>query len=383
VRDSRRISRISEDEQRNYGWRCSNVAGLAAATAILTAAATADRASGETIPNVTYATAAINVHSGGGTRTLLLDVYKPDPPSTGARPALVLVHGGSFTSGNKTMIDMIDAATHFQARGWVCFSINYRLTGDDPPAPPEFMAAGAVAAAAHAAAVDTRRAIRWVRRNAAAYGVDPRRVAAFGHSAGAYCTLWAAICNENDFANDAGVGPPDLYAEQGGKPNACVEVSGAHDRLGDRYDPRDPPIMVWHGDADQTVPYTNAVAVARACRANGIPYRLFTLPGADHAIPTWLALHGGKNVKQHAAEFLDLFFNLGLGARLDPGGAIELSWSSVSNAAYRVTATRDLLAPFTNSVLADVRAVADSVRVAAQPLAGGHGFYRVEVRSGQ
>ncbi len=73
------------------------------------------------------------------TVTLTLDVYEPTGDTLTARPAIVWVHGGSFTSGDKTSPELVDEANTFASKGYFNVSINYRLepggcTGGTPAA---------------------------------------------------------------------------------------------------------------------------------------------------------------------------------------------------------------------------------------------------------
>jgi acetyl esterase/lipase len=43
-----------------------------------------------------------------------------------------------------------------------------------------------------------------------------------------------------------------------------------------------PPILIIHGDADPTVPYSHAVRLHEALQKAGVPNRLFTVPGGKH-----------------------------------------------------------------------------------------------------
>lgn len=331
---------------------------------------------------VVYAQGAVNAHTSPGTNSLLLDVYRPSVPADQTGSALVLIHGGSFTSGSRTSPDMIDAANYFASRGWACFSIDYRLVADDPPAPPWIEALSNVLFnAIHAASVDTKRAIRWVRAHAEQYGCSSNQVAGLGHSAGAYCIVQAIITDEADFANDAGTPTPDQWAGHAGKLNAGIEVSGGTGLNAFEFDSGDPPLMVWHGDSDSTVPYSEAEQIHTECVDHRIPHRLFTLAGKDHGAATWTALYAGRGLKDHAFDFLNLFFDL----RIDiaaTSNAAALSWPSVSNAVYDVRATSDPSLPFTNAVVAAVTATADVCTTDVPGLETAR-FFRVGVRSGQ
>ena len=62
---------------------------------------------------------------------LMLDMYRPTGDTQTSRPALVWVHGGSFTGGDKTNLVPVDVANTFAKLGYVVVSINYRLLGSN------------------------------------------------------------------------------------------------------------------------------------------------------------------------------------------------------------------------------------------------------------
>lgn len=98
--------------------------------------------------DVTYGEGAVGFGTGGpDTRSLLMDVFLPGgvaPP--GGRPALVLSHGGAYHRGAKERDEfeqgedrntpVHEYCERFAARGYVCFSIGYRLTQERPAPQP-------------------------------------------------------------------------------------------------------------------------------------------------------------------------------------------------------------------------------------------------------
>src|SRR6478609_5790762 len=120
----------------------------------------------------------------GKTVTLTLDMYQPAGDTQTERPAIVLVHGGSYVGGASTDSGVVKLARAFAQTGYVAVSINYRLLGDKERCgqedPPSAVCVNAVLAAQH----DTQAAIRWLRANASTYRVDPTRIAVEGTSAG-------------------------------------------------------------------------------------------------------------------------------------------------------------------------------------------------------
>src|SRR5215471_14716030 len=118
--------------------------------------------------------------------TLTLDMYEPKNDTVTKRPVIVWVHGGSFSSGDKTSPELVDEANTFSKKGYVNVSINYRLsaTGCSAAAPTSSCIL-AIQNSMH----DAQAAVRFLRANASTYGVDPDRIAIGGTSAGAITAL--------------------------------------------------------------------------------------------------------------------------------------------------------------------------------------------------
>src|SRR5690242_8430477 len=123
--------------------------------------------------------------AGGATSTLDAYVVAGSAGGAHAAPAIVLVHGGGWQSGDKASLAGI--ATAFAQAGFSSFSVDYRLA----PAAP------------YPAAVDDVAAVlRWLREPAQVqrFGIDPARLGLFGVSAGGTIAAWVAM---------SGTGPLD------------------------------------------------------------------------------------------------------------------------------------------------------------------------------
>lgn len=102
-----------------------------------------------------------------GSRSLLLDAFYPKEKTRKKRPAILIIHGGGWRSGNRTQHHPL--AQRLAALGYVCFTPEYRLSTE----------------ALYPAAVhDLKAALRWVRANAKQYQVDTSRLIVMGFSAG-------------------------------------------------------------------------------------------------------------------------------------------------------------------------------------------------------
>ncbi|HWS01612.1 MAG TPA: pectate lyase [Prolixibacteraceae bacterium] len=112
--------------------------------------------------NIVYKTLPVTPY---GKRDLHLDLFRPE--KKGKYPALILVHGGGWRSGDRSM--QIPMAQQIATNGYVTAAVEYRLS-------PEALYPAAVE--------DIKAAVRYLRSNAAKYSIDPDRIAVTGSSAG-------------------------------------------------------------------------------------------------------------------------------------------------------------------------------------------------------
>jgi acetyl esterase/lipase len=226
-------------------------------------------------------------------QTLTLDLYTPpDSDKRTMRPAFVLVHGGSFETGDSTSDGEPDFARVLATRGFVVVSINYRLTGAYYGLTKEQPALDA--------AEDARAAIRFVRKHAAYARVDTDRISIGGDSAGAVTSLYVgyvkAASSEGHSGNPGFSSQvraivsvsgelrseafcKGLYPD--GTPYDCA-VNGTLNKVSDIDRASLPPLAMVHGTLDLTVPYANAKAVIEQANKVGLLNTLVTIPGAKH-----------------------------------------------------------------------------------------------------
>ena len=225
-----------------------------------------------TVETIVYATGAVRSPAVGEI-DLLLDVYRPaDPNVPPLRPGIILIHGGGFTSGSRTNATMVPLATSYASRGYVSVSIDYRLVGDDPPTEdltrcPE----NPVCVASAAARVDASRAVEWMRANAAAYRIDPNRIAIGGYSAGARTAMGVAF-------RDPGVDGADVQV--------VLSLSGGLYGTESLIDAGDPPLIMIHGTNDATVPFRLAEVIETQALSVGLIHEFYWLEGVGHNTPS-------------------------------------------------------------------------------------------------
>lgn len=218
-----------------------------------------------------------------GARALRLDVYRPR--AAGPHPAVVLIHGGSWDSGDRRALGPL--ARDLAERGFVAFAIEYRLSGE---------------ARFPAAVEDARAAVRWVGQHARRFGGDPARIAVFGPSAGGHLALMvAALEPEIVRACATWAAPADLVrglTEGDRVPRESLRV--AEKFLGctfaarpERWALASPathvsramgPLFLAHGDRDGVVPFSQALYMQEAAERHGVPVTLVRVRGANHEL---------------------------------------------------------------------------------------------------
>ena len=222
-----------------------------------------------------------------GSESLLLDASVPD--GSGPFPAVIVVHGGGWNTGDKqrdiaVLLDTLTAARF----SW--FSINYRLA-------PAHRWPGCFE--------DIQTAIRWVKSHASAFKADPKRIGLIGYSAGGQLVCQSAVLATGDTRIQAVVGlaaPTDLLAEtlyRGGLGKSmkdllgCTKLdAGAIESLRDispinHVAPGLPPFLLIHGTMDQSVPFEQSPHFQAKLKENGVPCDLITLTNATHNIRNW------------------------------------------------------------------------------------------------
>lgn len=258
-------------------------------------------------------------HDGWGgpvidTIALELDVYAPDNQEEG-RPALVVIHGGGFFGGSNEQRAFVELSNQYASRGWVVFSINYRLAAQRGTIPAswldsvQFLPQGSnpnQALAMYPANRDAKAALRWVTSQADQYSIDVNHVSVLGGSAGALMAIAMGASNDEDYVTELSVmQDPTLQSTNlsesfqvqtvldfwGGR--ASVDALSALDDE-ERFDSDDAPLMIVHGTADPTVDYAEATSLDATYNANGIPCTLYPIENGGHGI--WGATVNGAQL---------------------------------------------------------------------------------------
>ena len=231
-----------------------------------------------------------------GEERLLLDVHVP--AGAGPFPVAILVHGGGWVGGDKGGSDRpgngADITPWFAPltqADFVWFSINYRLA-------PKHRWPACIE--------DVQTAIRWVKAHVGEFKGDPARIALLGHSAGGHLVTMLATMSKPDTRVQAVVGfapvtdhEQDL-AQRGGLSPSLQSLLGLPKEVTpqslnalralspiNRVKPGMPPVLLLHGDADQTVPLQQSVNFQKRLKSAGVPCELITLKRAPHSLLEW------------------------------------------------------------------------------------------------
>ena len=223
------------------------------------------------------------------------------------RPGVLFIHGGGFTAGDKAEYRSASVSADLARAGYVVVSCNYVLGAKDKPGVwPRNIA-------------DCRDAVRWMRANADALGLDPDRIAVAGGSAGGYLALMVGLSDDK-----AGPGG-DPTANHSAKVSAVIDMYGvvnfskhgkgqvpgvsAAEQAAylpeNQCDPQDPAVLILHGTADTTVDIAQSDAMAKALRAAKVSHEYVVVAGAPHTFDLHPKGQGWKRTGVFAGAEVD------------------------------------------------------------------------------
>lgn len=216
-------------------------------------------------------------------------------------PLIVYVQGSAWRQ--QDLYAAIPNLSHIAAKGYAIASVEIRDTG---------------IARFPAAVEDVKCAIRFMRKHADEYGIDPKRVAVWGDSSGGHLALMTGLT----------IGRYDngLYSEQSDEVSAVVDYYGVTDLLtlgkyndildhdaadspeglliGGRVqehvelakqaspiyqdlDQKLPPFLIIHGDSDPIVHVNQSIEMYKALKERGQRVLLYKVAGAEHGPGFW------------------------------------------------------------------------------------------------
>jgi acetyl esterase len=219
---------------------------------------------------------------------LLMDAHIPSGP--GPHAAVILVHGGGWTTGSKQANFIKPLFEPLDESGLAWFSIDYRLAPKHP----------------YPAAVrDVQEAIRYIKAHAKDYRIDPQRIALMGESAGGHLVALVGTRSTPETAVAAVVpfyGAFDLEALLSGRKEVSKGMTGflgitdiseksravLREASASTYvKPGLPPFLLIHGTKDEAVPYDQSVKFNAQLKAAGVKTEFYTVENGIHGVINW------------------------------------------------------------------------------------------------
>ncbi|MEB2334969.1 MAG: alpha/beta hydrolase [Anaerolineaceae bacterium] len=215
---------------------------------------------------------------------LKMDVYYPSE-NTGRFAVTMFVHGGGWSSGDKSKGAGVAELPELQKAGFLAVSVNYRLAPDyEFPAMIE----------------DVKCAVRSLRAHADKYNLDPNRIGVFGGSAGGHLVSMLGVTDESagfDVGEYLGqssrvqavvdmFGPADLTANIANDSETVQNAFGNFDLAlaspVTYVSADDPPFLILHGEKDPLVPISQSEELLAKLQAAGVPAELVRVANAAH-----------------------------------------------------------------------------------------------------
>lgn len=208
---------------------------------------------------------------------LKLYIYQPkNHKPEDRRPSIVFFSGGGWRVSR--VGQFCEHGKYFASRGMVSILADYRTKSRDGVTPIQCI-------------TDAKSAIRWVRANAKKLGIDSNRIVAAGGSAGGHLAACTALLKQFDEKNE------DLKVSS--VPNALVLFNPALDvsvlpselGFGDKavaasplhhVSRGSPPAIIFHGTADDIVPFNQAERFCEVMKKSGNRCELVLFEGKQH-----------------------------------------------------------------------------------------------------
>jgi acetyl esterase/lipase len=236
-----------------------------------------------------------------GYRPLVVDVYMP-PKKGGLKPLILYIHGGGWVGGHTrhsgALSNFPAALASLASEGFVVASLEYRLA-DEARFPAQVQ--------------DARAALRYLKGNAAKYGIDAARTGIWGGSAGGHLSALTAL-SCGDASLEAGPGKAVTGSEcvqsaviwygvfdfaalaagrPGGNDGAAIRLLGCKAACtAQEYGPaspvtyidaKDPPFLLIHGEGDKVVPVAQSHLMEDRLKAANVPVESIFIAGVDHS----------------------------------------------------------------------------------------------------
>jgi acetyl esterase/lipase len=225
------------------------------------------------------------------------DIYLP--VKLGLKPAVVVVHGGGWTSRTG---DMSGISKKLARAGFVVYNITYRLA-------PEHRFPAQVN--------DVSAALEWLYAHAEDYQIDKENISGWGYSAGAHLILLAGLDRKQApllSSIIAGGTPADLtvwpnsamVAKLIGEPMINAEAVWREASPVKHVNSKSPPVFLYHGEWDQLVGPEQMAFMKRALDEKNIPVETYSVDFLGHFAVYALA----RGAESRGIEFVQERTNL-------------------------------------------------------------------------
>ncbi len=244
-----------------------------------------------------------------GSKTLQLDIYRLKDLAE-PKPVMIFIHGGSWRSGKRS--DYLPYLIDYAEKGYVTATVSYRLVKE---------------AIFPAAVQDVNCAVKWIKKHATEYGINPDKIVLIGGSAGGHLAMMIGYGGNEEIFNegcdlqissdvDAVInlyGPVDLTTPY------AVSTYQVKDFLNTTYDkdpktfelasPKtfiskdDPPTLTFHGTIDSLVPVSQADSLDVWLDKAGVPHEYHRLKGWPHTMDL------SVKVNEYCQFYIDRFLS--------------------------------------------------------------------------
>ncbi|MEI8206440.1 MAG: alpha/beta hydrolase [Kiritimatiellales bacterium] len=239
-----------------------------------------------------------NASYSGAEQNQLMDVYLPNNSKSTPCPAVLIIHGGGWTGGDKADPRERAFAEFMIDEGYAAVSVNYTLTTFEGAAWKSKRLKGSWPQNIY----DCKSALRWMKKNADELGIDQNRIAVIGGSAGGHLALLTGLSAENETLNSGGsfldqnnsvrciidfYGIPDVRRWGGG--SFIDESRQEHPEIWALASPvehlskKSPPILIVHGTADATVKIDLSNEFVEILKAKSLPHQYVVIENAPHS----------------------------------------------------------------------------------------------------
>ena len=234
----------------------------------------------------------------------------------------MLIHGGAFYGGSKQQEELVNMANYYASRGFVVFSIDYRLNVHKGTVPQEWIDASSnippanhdQVFAMYPAHRDAKAALRWIIANAENYHINTDYTTVGGGSAGAITSIGLGVSELGDYKDEISLSEDNTLSTTNLSQtyevqtildfwgsNASVEIlESIHGYQ--RFDSNDPALFIAHGTEDPTVPFSRAEDLKTICETNEIDFVYYPLEGSGHG--PWGATVNGKSLSDLSFDFI-------------------------------------------------------------------------------